>query len=277
VAQGECHQAQGEQVSLQQTMVRQGRCRYDAPGMLDMSESNPIAAYTLSPANAVTVLPERGYYRPEHDTGLQIVYEDEALIVLNKPNGLLSVPGKKTVSTQDSLAGRVQAQFPGAMIVHRLDMATSGLIVMARGLQVRRLLGCAFEQRQIKKQYIAIVDGCPAKTRGHIDLPLIRDWPNRPKQKVDMEQGKSALTNYKVLEYYQQADATRIELEPVTGRSHQLRVHMCSIGHAILGDRLYANEAARAKSPRLLLHAASLTLQHPITGQEISFSSAVPF
>ncbi|MGE5386515.1 MAG: RluA family pseudouridine synthase [Betaproteobacteria bacterium] len=207
-------------------------------------------------------------------TGLEALYVDDALLVLNKPSGLLSVPGLGEAG-RDCLIHRAQAHCPDALTVHRLDMETSGLIVLARSKATHRALSLAFQNRQVGKRYVAIVDGQVGPEQGEIDLPLIADWPNRPRQKVDFEVGKPSLTRYCVL--HRTPDRTRLELRPETGRSHQLRVHLQSIGHAILGDALYAPPAARNKSPRLLLHATELVFQHPLQQQMMTFSSSAPF
>lgn len=215
-------------------------------------------------------------YTPPTNTGLNILYQDDNLLVLDKPAGLLSVPGRGE-NKQDCLATRVQADYPEALIVHRLDMATSGLMLMARNQDVQRRLSMMFEQRQIGKHYIAIVDGKLEKSSGEIDLPLITDWPNRPRQKVDHGIGKPALTTYKVLEYRSTQNTSRVELSPQTGRTHQLRIHMQAIDHVILGDRLYASEEIQEKSHRLLLHAGSLDFIHPVTHNALSITSEAPF
>lgn len=215
-------------------------------------------------------------YQPPPNTGLNIIYQDDDLLALNKPAGLLSVPGRGE-DKQDSLSIRVQAEYPEALIVHRLDMSTSGLILMARNKDMQRQLGMLFEQRQVFKRYIAIVDGKLEQQSGEINLPLITDWPNRPKQKIDHKIGKPALTLYKVLEYNENANTTRLELKPLTGRTHQLRVHMQAIGHTILGDEFYASEEARSKSERLLLHAESLGFIHPLTENKIEIEHKAPF
>ena len=217
-----------------------------------------------------------GPYQPPADTGLEILYQDDALLILNKPSGLLSVPGRGE-DKQDSLALRVQARFPEAMAVHRLDMSTSGIMVMARGCEMHRTLNRMFQQRIIGKRYVAIVNGRLDPPSGTIQLPLITDWPNRPKQKVDHEIGKPSITHYQLLTYHAENDSSRVELIPETGRSHQLRVHMLSIGHVILGDNLYADEINLGKSKRLLLHASELTLPHPISQEQVTFHSEPPF
>lgn len=207
---------------------------------------------------------------------LRIVFADDALIVLDKPSGLLSVPGRGPAHA-DCLSSRVQAQFADARIVHRLDMATSGLIAMARGAAMERALSIAFQQRQVEKRYVAVVAGLLGTDAGEIDLPLITDWPNRPRQKVDATLGKPSLTRFRVISRDASAGTSRVELTPLTGRSHQLRVHLMAIGHPILGDDLYAPEADRAASPRLLLHAAMLALPHPISGQTLQLESPPEF
>lgn len=213
--------------------------------------------------------------------GIECLYADDALLVLVKPSGLLSVPGRGA-DKQDCLSTRVQHRYPDALIVHRLDMATSGLLLMARGAAMQRTLSMAFEARQVHKRYVALVAGhvAPASSDwGQIDLPLMTDWPQRPLQKIDAA-GRPSLTRWRVLAHESDAQEqaqTRLELEPVTGRTHQLRVHLQAIGHAILGDALYADAATRARSPRLLLHARELAFAHPIGGQAMHWHSPPPF
>lgn len=204
--------------------------------------------------------------------GIETIYLDSALIVVNKPPGLLSVPGRGA-DKQDCLSSRVQQYYPDACVVHRLDMATSGLFLMARGASVQRQVNALFASRQILKRYEAMVDGIwqpvPAPDSGGwtpIDLPLKLDWPNRPRSQVDRVSGKPSLTHCRVLCVDAAAQTTHLLLEPVTGRSHQLRVHLMSIGHPILGDALYAPGRVADRSSRLLLHASELQLQHPVTG-----------
>lgn len=215
-------------------------------------------------------------YNPPSFKSLDILFEDEFLLVLNKPSGLLSVPGRGE-DKQDCLISRVQSKYSDALIVHRLDMSTSGLMVLARGKEMERYLSILFQQRKVDKKYIAVVDGYVNPEFGEIDLPLITDWPNRPKQKVDFKTGKHSQTKYSVLSYDKENNTTRIELTPLTGRTHQLRIHMQSIKHAILGDELYANKAVIEKSTRLLLHACYLSFQHPITDEIIEFNSDPEF
>lgn len=210
---------------------------------------------------------------------LQCLHADAQVLAFDKPAGLLSVPGRGP-DKQDSLATRALAQWPDARVVHRLDMATSGVIVLARGLAVQRALGAAFADRHAVKRYEAIVDGWPMADSGTIDLPLGADWPNRPRQQVDRVTGKPSLTHWRVLDRSRGPDGApcaRLALTPVTGRSHQLRVHLQAIGHPILGDTLYAPPAAARASPRLLLHAASLTLPHPLDGRRLHLQAECPF
>lgn len=203
-----------------------------------------------------------------------IIYQDADLIVLNKPSGLLSVPGKKPENI-DSLQQQVQKHFPSCTIVHRLDMATSGLMIMALNKASHRHISKQFELRQVSKTYRAQVFGELTPDQGSIHAPLIADWPNRPRQKIDLIEGKAATTHWQVLQ--RQPQYTLVELTPVTGRSHQLRVHMLSIGHPILGDDLYAPPEALAMSPRLQLHACYIGLTHPSTLQPLAFESPAPF
>lgn len=205
---------------------------------------------------------------------VRILYADAALVVADKPAGLLSVPGRGP-DKADCLVARVGAIHPGALCVHRLDMATSGLMVLALTTQSHRALSEAFAARQVDKVYEAFVAGTPDPESGIVDLPLIADWPNRPRQKVDRDVGKPSLTHYAVIA--REGDRSRVRLEPVTGRSHQLRVHMAEIGHPILGDAFYAPADVEALSPRLLLHARRLSFDHPDSGVRLSFDSPPPF
>jgi tRNA pseudouridine32 synthase / 23S rRNA pseudouridine746 synthase len=212
---------------------------------------------------------------------IEIIHHDDALLVVRKPAGLLSVPGRGP-ALQDCVAARVCAVWPDALVVHRLDMATSGLLLMARGLPAQRALGRAFERREVSKQYTAVVAGSPPGEAGSVDLPLRCDWPNRPRQMVDLAMGRPALTHWRRSadtdgETPSGIDRTRLVLEPVTGRSHQLRVHLWALGHPILGDALYAPEAVRGMATRLLLHASRIALAHPVNGQPCVFEDAPPF
>ena len=209
------------------------------------------------------------------DVVLDVVYVDSAILVLNKPSGLLAVPGKTSDHCLSLLA---QQQYQDALIVHRLDMATSGLMLMARGAEAQRLLNASFAERRVHKRYVAIASGDCRASESHdqdewqsIELPIVVDWPNRPLRKIDPHEGKPSTTLWRCLDYYPALDATRLELQPVTGRSHQLRVHLQAIGHPILGDALYAPPAIAAASPRLLLHAAELGFAHPESGAWLSF------
>ena len=218
-------------------------------------------------------------YQPPMSPYIDIIFQDKDIVVLNKSSGLLSVPGRLP-EHQDCLQNRVKRALPTATIVHRLDMATSGIIIMALNKPAHVAISRQFEQRQTKKSYIARVFGKVSEIEGSVDLPLICDWPNRPKQMVDHENGKKSLTNYSVLSYSTLSsgdESTLVELRPVTGRSHQLRVHMLALGHPILGDRLYAHEKALAVSPRLQLHARNLSLTHPVTGELLCFVAPCPF
>ncbi len=204
---------------------------------------------------------------------LAILHHDHELLLVDKPSGLLSVPGKGE-HLADCLMTRVQAVFPEALLVHRLDRDTSGVMVFALTPHAQRHLGVQFEKRQMKKTYLARVFGRIEEKTGTVDLPLIVDWPNRPLQHVDFENGKQAVTDWRVLKY--EDNATRVRLFPQTGRSHQLRVHMREIGHPILGDPFYATGKAR-EAERLMLHAESLRLRHPDGGKGLTFKAKCPF
>ena len=207
---------------------------------------------------------------------LAVVHDDAACVVVVKPAGLLSVPGRGE-HLHDCVASRVQAMLSDALVVHRLDMATSGLMLFARGAAAQRALSIAFAAREVHKRYVAVVEGLIEHDSGEIDLPLMADWPNRPKQKADREHGKPSLTHYRVLARDESAGTTRVELEPVTGRAHQLRVHLLGLGHPILGDALYAPPEVQARTDRLLLHASALRFAHPTSGAPMQFESAAPF
>ena len=201
------------------------------------------------------------------------VYFDEHMLVLNKPSGLLSVPGRGP-EKQDCLSKRVQAIYPDALVVHRLDQDTSGLLIMARGIEAQRRISKAFETRQIHKRYMAVVVGKPEPTEKDadgwalIEGAILLDWPNRPLHIIHPD-GKPSQSRWRMLE--SSDSASLIELEPVTGRTHQLRVHMQSIGHPMLGDSLYAPPEVRALTPRLMLHSKSIRLAHPFTTEPLSF------
>lgn len=207
-----------------------------------------------------------------------LLYTDDSLIVADKPAGLLSVPAGGE-DRQDCLALRVQARYADALIVHRLDAATSGLVLLARGIEMLRRMSLAFEQRVVGKRYVALVHGHVAQDEGEIALPLAADPLNRPRQRVDAARGRPALTRYRVLERSGAGDAavTRLELKPMTGRSHQLRVHLMAIGHPIVGDPLYAPPESAAAHQRMFLHAAGIAFIHPDRRVPMQFDSPVPF
>ena len=200
---------------------------------------------------------------------LEFIFVDAALLVVNKPAGLLAVPGRGE-DKQDCLAARVQREYPDALVVHRLDMATSGLMVFARGAEMQRVLSRLFREREMDKRYFAVVVGKVAVEAGEVSLPIVADWLNRPLRKVDHESGKPSLTRYRLLSFDAATNSSRLELEPVTGRTHQLRVHMAAIGHPIFGDALYGDAAS---APRLMLHACSLRFAHPLSGAVLNFTA----
>jgi tRNA pseudouridine32 synthase/23S rRNA pseudouridine746 synthase len=214
------------------------------------------------------------------DTGVRAAHVDADLLVLHKPPGLLCVPGRGP-DKQDCLSARAQQHWPGALVVHRLDQATSGLVLMARHADAQRRLSHAFAERQVHKRYQAVVQGqlgSSGDSAWHdIDLPIAADWARRPLRVIDHALGKPSLTRWRMLAHDAAAQTTRIELEPVTGRTHQLRVHLAAIGHPILGDALYADAATQALAPRLLLHASHLAFTHPVTGALLTLESAADF
>lgn len=202
------------------------------------------------------------------------MHADDSLVVIDKPAGLLAVPGRGS-DKADCAVVRVQRRFPDALVVHRLDMSTSGLLAFTRGIEAQRVLSRAFETRAVDKRYVALVHGELPHESGEIDLPLAADWPNRPRQVVDRLRGRPSLTRWRVLA--REPGRTRVALEPVTGRSHQLRVHLLALGHPIVGDALYAPADVQAMAPRLLLHACRLALPHPRDGAPLVVESAPPF
>ncbi len=199
----------------------------------------------------------------------EIVYVDEFLFVVVKPSGLLAVPGRGA-DKQDCMISRLQQQFNDALVVHRLDMATSGLMVFARGAQVQKILSLMFQEHTVLKTYIAVVSGKLLIDEGEINLPIAADWVNRPRHKIDHQSGKPSLTRYSVLEYDSFANTSVVRLIPVSGRTHQLRLHLAAIGHPILGDSLYG---VASSATRLMLHAFSLEFAHPISGQVLNFTN----
>jgi len=214
-------------------------------------------------------------YNPPMHPYLDIIHQDQDIVVLNKPSGLLSVPGRDTWH-KDSLALRILRVWPNACVVHRLDMATSGIIILALKKSAQSHMGRQFQQKVIDKTYFANVEGIIEKESGLIDLPLRCDWENRPRQIVDFEQGKNSQTEWQVVKRGKQT--TLVKLTPLTGRTHQLRVHMQQLGHPIIGDEFYASEWGKRLSPqRLALHAASITLTHPSTEERITFECPPPF
>ena len=203
----------------------------------------------------------------------ELIYCDSSLLVVNKPAGLLSVPGRGA-DKQDCLSSRLQQEFPDALVVHRLDMATSGLMVFARGAEIQSRLSQMFREREVGKRYVAVVAGKMESPTGEVNLPIVADWPKRPLRKIDAKHGKPSLTRYRSLAHDAESNISRVELEPVTGRTHQLRLHMTAIGHPILGDALYGNATSAA---RLLLHASMLSFAHPLSGELLNLVSVAPF
>ena len=214
-------------------------------------------------------------YNPPQEPWLDLVYRDDYIAVVNKPSGLLSVPGNQP-QYYDSAMSRVKEKYGFCEPAHRLDMATSGVLLFALSKAADRELKRQFREREPKKYYQALVWGHVEQDHGVVELPLICDWENRPRQKICFERGKRAVTFYDVLQRYPN-NTTRVKLTPITGRSHQLRLHMLALGHPILGDKFYAHPQAKALSPRLCLHAESLQIQHPITGEMMEFTAPVGF
>ena len=211
-------------------------------------------------------------YTPPNDP-LEVLHEDAEVLLVNKPEGLLSVPGKGP-HLADCLMARVQAAFPDALLVHRLDRDTSGVMIFALTPHAQRHLGLQFEKRMTQKTYVARVWGTPSEKTGTVDLPLIVDWPNRPRQMVCHDTGKPAQTDWRLLR--SDGETSRIRLHPRTGRSHQLRVHMLALGHPILGDPFYATGSAR-DFPRMMLHSEELRFKHPQGGRSMKIRAKAPF
>ena len=214
-------------------------------------------------------------YNPPQEPWLDLVYRDDYIAVVNKPSGLLSVPGNQP-QYYDSAMSRVKEKYGFCEPAHRLDMATSGILLFALSKAADRELKRQFREREPKKYYQALVWGHVEQDHGVVELPLICDWENRPRQKICFERVKRAVTFYDVLQRYPN-NTTRVKLTPITGRSHQLRLHMLALGHPILGDKFYAHPQAKELSPRLCLHAESLQIQHPITGETMEFTAPVGF
>jgi tRNA pseudouridine32 synthase/23S rRNA pseudouridine746 synthase len=213
-------------------------------------------------------------YHPPLEPYLAVVHADDDLLILDKQSGLLSVPGRHP-SLWDSIRYRARQRWPTAEMVHRLDKDTSGIILMALNKRAHGRLGIQFEQRTTRKSYVARVWGVMENDNGHIDLPLMTDWENKPRQKVDHEHGRPAQTEWQVIA--REPNATRVRLFPLTGRTHQLRVHMRAIGHVILGDAFYAEGDALTAADRLQLHAEELGFIHPTTGEPVKFVVPAPF
>jgi len=214
---------------------------------------------------------------PPYPDGQPLIHHQDAfLLAVEKPGGLLAVPGRGA-DKQDCLLSRVRKKHPSALVVHRLDMGTSGLMLFALDAETQRELGTLFETRRISKQYVARVRGVPDPSEGEIDLPLIADWPRRPRQRVDFARGKAAHTRYRVIESANDGTSSRVELIPTTGRSHQLRVHLAELGHPVLGDGLYADSHTVGMATRLMLHAERLCFEHPRLSGRLSLHSPAPF
>ncbi len=205
---------------------------------------------------------------------IPIVHSDSSIVVLHKPAGLLTVPGLGAANSTN-LVSLVRIEFPDALIVHRLDRDTSGLIVMARCVEAQRSLSGQFEQRTVAKRYIAMVAGTPKLSQGRIDLPIRKDFERPPRHRVDYAHGRPAVTDWRIVARF--ADRARLELAPLTGRSHQLRIHLAEIGHPVLGDPLYGCGDASRMADRLLLHASRLSVTHPLTGEQMTWTSDCPF
>jgi tRNA pseudouridine32 synthase/23S rRNA pseudouridine746 synthase len=208
------------------------------------------------------------------DLEFAVVHVDERLIVLDKPTGLLAVPGRGP-ELQDCLSARVQTAWPQARVVHRLDRDTSGLMLMALDVEAQRHLSQQFAERRVTKRYTAVVGGCPAGDEGVVNLPMRKDLEHPPRHCVDLELGRPAETRWRVVE--RRADRSRLEVCPVTGRSHQIRLHLSTIGHPVLGDNLYADPTVRSMAPRLMLHAEWLSLSHPDDERAMDWHSPCPF
>lgn len=213
-------------------------------------------------------------YFPPLDPYLNVLYQDDDILVLDKQSGLLTVPGKDP-SLWDCVEYRARQTWPTAGIVHRLDKDTSGVLVMALNKRAHGRIGSQFEHRKTTKSYVARVAGLIEADSGLVDLPLATDWDNKPRQRVDYENGRPSQTEWSVIE--READVTRVRLHPLTGRTHQLRVHMKAIGHVILGDAFYGDSASFAAAPRLQLHAAELGFTHPTSGEFMVFTAPTPF
>ena len=214
------------------------------------------------------------YLVPHSQEEIRILYEDDHLLLVRKPDLLLSIPGRHPLN-RDCLITRLQVKYPSATIVHRLDLDTSGIMVIPLNKSTHAHISRQFQRREVQKTYHALVFGRVEKDEGEIDLPIAPDWANRPRQKICAASGKPALTRYRVLERF--TDRTRLLLSPVTGRSHQLRIHLRELGHPILGCDMYAHEEALGMAPRLMLHASTLSFAHPATGKWLEGESPPDF
>lgn len=212
-------------------------------------------------------------YNPPLEPYISVIHRDAGILILNKPSGLLSVPGRHP-ALSDSLATRVQAEFPQALMIHRLDKDTSGVVLMSLNRNAHAKIAAQFEARTTQKSYVAVVWGIMESNEGMIDQPMAIDPENKPRHRIDYENGKPAQTRWQVISHDE--NTTRLHLFPLTGRTHQLRVHMKALGHPILGDEFYADDAARQAADRLLLHAEALTFQHP-DGRDVTFTAPCPF
>lgn len=220
--------------------------------------------------------PEDLFILPACEAQIDLLYTDSTLLLINKPSGLLSVPGRHP-RNRDSVIARLQTQYPSAAIVHRLDFDTSGVMVVPLTRPALSQISRQFQQRQVEKVYVAVVQGEMQADEGEIDLPIAPDLEQRPKYKVCTASGKASLTRYRVLERDSLRGTTRVELFPVTGRSHQLRLHLHTIGHPILGCSFYHSDTSAQMASRLLLHACELRFIHPLTGEHVAAKSAAPF
>lgn len=216
------------------------------------------------------------YIVPPCERPVNILYQDEHLLLVDKPDLLLSIPGRHPLN-QDCMISRIRVDFPSASVVHRLDLDTSGIMVVPLSKAVHSHISRQFQERRVEKSYQALVFGLVTQDCGEITLPIAPDWNHRPRQKICAERGKSALTRYEVIERDAAANCSRLLLQPVTGRSHQLRIHLAEIGHPILGCDMYAHSEALAMAPRLMLHAATLAFEHPVTGAWLQGESPQQF
>jgi len=250
-----------------------GQVHTDMPH-IQMVQGNlsPGCAVLSIGSGVVTDIAKHGCFLYQQETGEKIPF-----VVYQTANSVSAYTSNMSPTFVDGVKRTLDSRYPDALIVHRLDFNTSGLLVLALGKDMHRRLSILFQDRLVDKRYVAVVDGKLAQDSGQIDLPLIVDWPNRPLHKVDFETGKPSQTVYKVLDYDANKDCSRVELTPLTGRTHQLRVHMKAIGHTILGDPLYADATTKAKADRLLLHAEYLAFRHPVTSDALSFTCAPDF